>query len=151
VETRLCGQKIQIDEEDYRLVKDSCWIILKVNGNIAFYKYPKPGNKIILLNRYLCNVDVGDKRIVLHKNKNPLDFRKSNLEITNRIGYKKEDITNQTGVKGVSWKEDRKRYRVILCINGKAKHIGYYKTIDEATRAYREAEKATVDNQTIKI
>ena len=48
---------------------------------------------------------------------------------------------NTSGVRGVSWHGPNKMWVARIEVNGKTKTIGYYKTIDEAARARREAVK----------
>ena len=41
--------------------------------------------------------------------------------------------------KGVDWKKQQKKWRAILCSNGKKNHIGYFDDEKEAARAYNKA------------
>ena len=50
---------------------------------------------------------------------------------------------NKTGIRGTnahSWSSGQKRYRVRITTNGKRVHIGYYKTLEEAAIARKNAE-----------
>lgn len=49
--------------------------------------------------------------------------------------------TNTSGVKGVCWIEDRRKWRAAIRINGKHKLIGMFKTLPEATIAIRAARE----------
>lgn len=51
-------------------------------------------------------------------------------------------ITNTSGVNGVQWHKNRKKWHASIRIGGKLKHIGVYKNIDEAAQARRKAEIA---------
>ena len=46
---------------------------------------------------------------------------------------------NKSGVKGVQWNEPCKKWRAVLKLDGKNKHIGLFNTIDEAEHAIKEA------------
>jgi len=45
---------------------------------------------------------------------------------------------NTTGVKGVCWKQKKQRYLASCKINGKAFELGYFKLIEDATKAIME-------------
>ncbi len=45
---------------------------------------------------------------------------------------------NTTGIKGVCFNKKNKKWRAQIMIDGKQIHIGYYKTIEEATTARRK-------------
>jgi hypothetical protein len=79
-----------------------------------------------------------------HIDGNRLNNRWSNL----RIATKKQNALNKAlrsdnklGVKGVKYNQKRKKYEAWIRINGKPKRIGYYSTLDEASNAFREADK----------
>lgn len=54
---------------------------------------------------------------------------------------KRLSSNNNTGVAGVHWYKQTKKYRVSLCEEGKTHHIGYFSTIDQAIVARKQAEK----------
>ena len=82
--------------------------------------------------------------IVDHINHNTLDNSLSNLRWAT---YSENAInvtmytTNTSGVKGVSYVPSRNRFMVVIQSECTKKHIGYYKTLQEATIARRDAEK----------
>jgi len=45
---------------------------------------------------------------------------------------------------GVDWHKARKKYRAKICINGKNKHLGLFKTPEEAKAAYNSAKYAEI-------
>jgi hypothetical protein len=47
---------------------------------------------------------------------------------------------NTSGVKGVGWEEDRKRFRAVITVNYKQIFLGRRKTIEEAAALYRAAQ-----------
>lgn len=81
--------------------------------------------------------------IVDHINHNTLDNSLSNLRWAT---YSENAInvtmytTNTSGVKGVSYVPSRNRFMVVIQSECTKKHIGYYKTLQEATIARRDAE-----------
>lgn len=76
--------------------------------------------------------------------------------IDNNKGYYKEncrwvDMTTQArnqrvrkdnkfGVKGINYRDSYNAYCVRISINGKRKHLGYFKRLEDAIKARREAE-----------
>lgn len=47
---------------------------------------------------------------------------------------------SKVGVRGVSWHKIKQRFHVRITANKKHIHIGYYKTLEEATEARKQAE-----------
>ena len=58
--------------------------------------------------------------------------QKKNLKISKR---------NKSGVMGVCWHKDARRWAAEIRISGKKKHLGLFDSIEEAAIARREAEK----------
>ena len=77
-----------------------------------------------------------------HINGNKTDNRIANLRSATRAenlhnAAKHKD--NSSGHKGVSWFERGRKWRARINSNGKAKHLGYYRTAEEAAAAYAKA------------
>lgn len=53
---------------------------------------------------------------------------------------------NTSGVPGVLWRADKKRWAVSLMFKGRRHSLGYYKQFDEAVQARQKAEVAYFDN-----
>lgn len=51
-------------------------------------------------------------------------------------------VTNELGIKGVRWRPKDHLYAATIYVNGKNRHLGSFKTSDEAHQAYCEAAKA---------
>jgi hypothetical protein len=88
---------------------------------------------------FLLNAD--EKLFVDHIDGNTLNNHVSNL----RFATKQENNRNRTmssknttGFKGVCYNKSKKRYQANITINGKLKHLGYYKTAEEASESYQE-------------
>lgn len=85
------------------------------------------------------------KRKVDHKNHNPLDNTRCNLEevsnaenMQNRRGL---NSNNTSGVLGVCWNNFRGRWKAVIEVNGKQKHLGYFTDISDAAKAVEEARQ----------
>lgn len=87
-------------------------------------------------------VDPGDC-LVDHINRNKYDNRIENLRLVN---HQKNAINcnifahNTTGIRGVSYNKRDKVYYAQIKINQKIKHLGSFKTIEEAAKVRKEAE-----------
>ena len=78
-----------------------------------------------------------------------VDGNPSNNTITNlRLLTHAENMQNRhrpsrknktSGVKGVHWDKDRRKWRSHIVVNGKQIHIGRFDSIDDALIAYRRA------------
>jgi len=77
--------------------------------------------------------------IIDHINHNGLDNRLVNLKVvTNRQNCENKIRKNKTGFIGVHWHNRDKIWASNIQINGKNKHIGNFKTPEEASKAREE-------------
>ena len=79
-----------------------------------------------------------------HINRNKSDNRIANLRpatyeqnAQNRL----KNIKNTSGYKGVTWHKRDERWQAAITVKGKVLHLGYYKVLDDASKAYIEASK----------
>jgi hypothetical protein len=82
-----------------------------------------------------------NKQFVDHINNNKLDNRLKNLRWCSYSENNRNTIirkNNTSGIKGVHFHKQRNKYCVQITINNKSKHIGYYKTLEEATIARKK-------------
>jgi len=73
-----------------------------------------------------------------HKNRNPYDNEPENLRLCNQFLNelnKKENITNTSGFKNISWDSEKKKWRVVFTLFGKERRIGRFKLIEDAAEA----------------
>ena len=76
-----------------------------------------------------------------HINRNRQDNRLVNLRDTTRSENARNTgarPNSSSGIKGISWDKLCKRWRVQMRANGKQTYIGVFKTIEEATIAYKK-------------
>ena len=79
-----------------------------------------------------------------HINGNPLDNRKSNLRICTHAENQRNrgaNKNNTSGYKGVHWSKTTKKWRAEIRHDNKSIHMGYFKTPEEAARAYDKKAK----------
>jgi len=91
-------------------------------------------------------MDVTDPNLeVDHKNHDTLDNRRKNLRIVTSAQNsqnRRRRSDNSSGYKGISnasIQEGVPRWRVRIQANGHGKHLGYFKTLEEAVAAYQAA------------
>ena len=120
--------------------------ILKPGNHIQGYKlinlYKNKKAKSFRVHRlvgmmFLQNPD--NKSIIDHIDNNPSNNNVKNL----RWCSQKDNLANQdkrtkntTGFKGVAFHKPSKKYQANININGKLKHLGYFKTAEEASQVY---------------
>lgn len=84
-----------------------------------------------------------DNKIIDHKDRNRLNCRKYNLRhtdyTTNGINKGKQS-NNTSGHVGVSWDNYHNRWEANIKIDRKKKFIGYFKELEDAVNARKEAE-----------
>lgn len=142
------GEKIcLIDKEDLNKILEFSTVKLKYErSNNSFYavfqtwKNNKPSN--IPLHRFIINAPKNLE--VDHINHNTLDNRKSNLRLATKAENAQNKIKAQSnnktsGIRGVSWKKDRQKWKAYLSVNRKQIHIGYFDDIKEAEIAIKKA------------
>lgn len=132
-----------VDDDVYELVKNLNWKVSSLG-----YVYNR---KYVYLSRFLLGVENNkDSRIFVvdHINRDVLDNRKSNLRICtvsqNGANRKVSCNNRYSGMKGVSFKKDRKRSKpwVARIVNNyKSINLGYFLSKEEASEAYKRAAK----------
>jgi hypothetical protein len=79
-----------------------------------------------------------------HIDGNPGNNKIKNLrEVSHQCNIRNtgNPINNTSGVKGVSWHKPANKWMAYIVVNGKLKHLGYYKNFDDAAKARYKAEK----------
>lgn len=136
------GHIVAIDDEDFDRVSRFRWYITKFGYVIA-----RPRNeRSIQLHRFILGLSPSDPHVD-HVDGNPLNNQKSNL----RLATPRENCHNRamrndnsSGFKGVYWYSAKGKWRAqIKTPNGIRKSLGYYRTAEEAARAYDKAAVST--------
>jgi len=126
-----------VDDEDFEYLDQWKW---SMSYGYVIRGYSISGiKKNIQMHRVLVKPERGF--MVDHINGNPLDNRKENLRIcTNSENSRnRHKIKERSLPKGVFWRKDKKRYYAQIMVNYKNKHLGGFRTIEEASIAYNEA------------
>jgi hypothetical protein len=82
-----------------------------------------------------------NKKCIDHINNNRLDNTINNLRFVSSQQNSHNSVipkNNTSGVKGVYFDKKRNKYHVQITINNKKKHIGRFKTLEEATIARKK-------------
>lgn len=126
-----------VDDEDYEELNQHRWF-LDYNG----YVVRGTGRDRIYMHREI--MEYPKKGVVDHVNRSKTDNRRSNL----RICSIKENVRNAglsknstSGINGVSYRKDRKRWRAYITVNRKQLSLGNFKTKEEAQVARQEGER----------
>ena len=118
--------KILIDDDDFNLVCGKSWWLK--NG---LYPATTIGGKKIYLHRLILGE--GDY-VTDHINQNTFDNRRCNLRKSN----KSKNAMNKP-CRGI--RKLHNKWQAYITMDGKQKHLGMFKTEEEALRARRLAEK----------
>jgi hypothetical protein len=89
---------------------------------------------------FLNHKRCGLKLVVNHIDFNKSNNRVENLEIiTQRENTNKRHIKSASKYTGVYWSKKPKKWKALITINNKQKHLGYYTDELKASEAYQEA------------
>lgn len=133
---------IEVDDKHKDLLKAK-WC-LNSFGYVCRYIRMDDGTKqFIRLHRVIMGLEYGDKRQVDHLNHNKLDNTTANLEIkTQQENLFNQQISknNTSGITGVSWHKNNKRWQAFIMFNGIKIHLGNFKEKDDAIKARKAGE-----------
>jgi hypothetical protein len=94
----------------------------------------------LIAEKFLASDKTKVQRLVGAKNGNKLDCRLENIVYRSRAtASRMRKTSSNTGFTGV-YREHR-RFRAVISVEGKAKHIGMYDTAEEAAIAYNKVSK----------
>jgi len=132
-------QTVVYDECDHDLVMSVRWHVRAADG----YAYGRIRERNILLHRLLMGV-TNPIIHVDHINGNPLDNRRENLRLCNRIDNAKNrrvSKTNKCGYKGVHKKIRTNHFVASITSNNKRVFLGSSLSADECARIYNYAAR----------
>lgn len=134
------GEKFYFDLEDYDKIKNYSWH-MDDNGYIRTrFRYDdEKTNKLVRMHKLILNYD----GIIDHINHNKADNRKQNLRgVTDSQSSMNRGIcsTNTSGVSGVYWEKNKKRWFAQVCVDYKTIRSSYFKEFNEAVDARKRLE-----------
>lgn len=133
------GYTTIVDPDDAGLLQDRAWYANRRRKPSGTYVSVSGfrDRKTIYLHREILKTD----GLVDHVNGDPLDNRRANLRpATPRQNAANRKGSNRSLPKGVSI--TRGRIRAIIVADGRHRFLGYFKTVEAADAAYRDAAKA---------
>lgn len=131
------GRVAVVDPEDYAAVRRLKW------WQAGPYVITRTGGETVYLHRRILGLKKGDRRHGDHCNRNPLDNRRCNLRIVSpSVNFHNRRVAknNTSGHTGVY--SDGQKYRTVGHADGKKKHLGTFRTLDEAVSARRRFDEA---------
>jgi hypothetical protein len=143
------GYVAVVDASDYPALSQHKWCALKSGHTVyAVRAVPKgSGRGMICMHRAILGLPLGRVPMVDHINGNGLDNRRANLRLASRSdngANRRKFAIGASRFKGVTLK--RGRWCAAIRRLGKAHHIGYYGTEEEAARAYDAAARERFGN-----
>lgn len=110
--------------------------------SVGSYAGTKDGRKTMYMHRLITGAKPGE--VVDHIDRNPLNNTRANLRIgtyrQNKINQKLE-ARNTSGFRGVHWHKQMEKWRAVINVDGKNKHLGLFVDKEEAAKAYDAAAK----------
>ncbi|MGB2864354.1 MAG: AP2 domain-containing protein [Sedimentisphaerales bacterium] len=141
------GKYAIVDPEDYERLSRHKWYACKRNrtcyANRGQWSPILKKRLTISMHREIIDVPVG--LFLDHINHNGWDNRKANLrpataaENARNARYPKINTTSK--YRGVWYNKKKKRWRAVISINNKKKHLGYFIKEIDAAKAYDQAAK----------
>jgi hypothetical protein len=128
-----------VDKADYERVSFHKWFT-KLNGRGKAYAKRKIKGRDVPLQRFIMDVD--ERVIVDHINRDTLDYRRNNLRVCSPVqnGWNRPvaRIPKTSPYKGVHKSVYRggAKWRAQICAYGKRFHLGQFMTEEEAAQAY---------------
>ncbi len=129
-----------IDDQDAKLFEKHKWHLVNGYAQTEVGSRRNGTRKTLRLHRLIMNA--GSGQMIDHKNRNPLDNRRSNLRFCDKStnGMNRPAQSNNTsGFKGVSFHKPRGRWRAYITVMKKTRHLGLFDTADDAHKAYIKA------------
>ena len=139
------GKVAIIDDADWDLVSGYRWYAMCVIGRLWYartdIRRPDCKRSALMIHRLILGIT--DRKVhVDHIDGDGLNNRRSNLRAcshSENLRNHGANANNKSGFKGVSWREDRGKWRARIKVNRKEHSLGYYDTAEEAHMAYCRA------------
>jgi hypothetical protein len=123
-----------VDDEDYAAVSRFRWHLNE--GYASRSTGIRPHRVMVRMHRLIAGPKVGQH--VDHINRDKLDNRRVNLRTVSHqqnCWNSSARANSKTGVKGVSWRAEKKKYRAVIEHAGRQIFLGYHESVASARRA----------------
>ena len=138
------GREFYFDVDDFEKIKNYTWYEHHQIG--SYYaletRDPYTGKKIRM--SHLVTNTIGSTEIIEHIDRNPFNNKKSNLRhATCQENSRNRSLgrNNKSGIIGVFFDKDKRKWSATITINGKSTILGWFKDKDEAIKVRLDAEK----------
>lgn len=134
------GGFVLVDNEDFEWLNQWKWYCQVSSG----IKYAARRNKAQIIYMHRLILGTPHNKSTDHINHNGLDNRKENLRVSDIVtnGYNRRlGKNNKSGMIGVSWNSQLKKWKVNIQANKKRVHLGYFKSKRKAFGTREEAKK----------
>ena len=133
------NREFYFDMDDYDKIKDYCWFeCFHTDGYRSVEAWEKNKKSQIRMHQVIMG------KYYDHKDRNPFNNRKYNLRKatpTENARNKSLSINNTSGVVGVGWDKDNKKWVAFIGMDYKTKKLGRYINKEDAIKARLEAEQ----------
>lgn len=140
------GQVALVDDEDYEWLNQWKWHASWGENSKTFYVHrniTRDNGKKTTISMHRVVMHAGKGERVDHEDHNGLNNQKHNLrfctESQNRINRHGLRSHNTSGYNGVTWREDRGKWKSYIVVSGKQIFLGYYDSPHGAAIKYNEA------------
>ena len=138
------GKVALVDDEDFERLNQFHWLAVKHGHNLWYAM--RHGKKVngrqpsFYLHRDILNAPKGIK--CDHKDCDGLNNQRANLrlctDLENARNIRPQTRKLTSVFKGVHFRKDRGKWRVLIRYNGKQKYVGSFHTENEAAEAYNQ-------------
>lgn len=140
-EIQLTKDKVaKIDNCDFEEISKYNWKAKLTNG--LWYANRKEKGKTISMHRQILNDYISPQ--IDHADGDGLNNQRYNIRpcthAQNQMNSKIR-TDNTSGIKGVCWNENQKKWRATIRILGKQTHLGNFKNKEDAIKARKDAER----------
>lgn len=128
------GSVALVDDTDYALVSGRIWHPARDKNTV--YARCSIGNKTVRMHRLIMSASGSDR--VDHRDGNGLNNRRSNLRLatSQQNAANKHTRRSVSGFKGVYRAHRTDRWKAIITVNYRRRHIGSFSTAEQAAKAY---------------
>lgn len=130
----------KVDDEDFERCLPFPWFLNR-RGYVVYS--PDSGKHYVWLHRFI--IGSLDNYLIDHINRDKTDNQRSNLRFvtpSQNAQNRKLNNDNSSGFRGVAWNFHHQKFQAYIRVQGKQKHLGYFKTKEEAAVEYNKAALA---------